>query len=62
MIRDPETGIYSFRGGMIMSASGMESRAVRSALKLHEIHAPIPEYKEKMQFSMDRVFREEASR
>lgn len=55
MIRDPTTGIYSFRGGMIMSALGWNLGS-KIGLKLHEIHAPIPEYKEKMQFSMDRYF------
>ncbi|KAF7196362.1 hypothetical protein HII31_02429 [Pseudocercospora fuligena] len=55
MLRDPETGIYSFRGGIIMSSLGW-SLGSKIGLKLHEIHAPIPDYKEKMQFSMDRYF------
>ncbi|EME84710.1 uncharacterized protein MYCFIDRAFT_42017 [Pseudocercospora fijiensis CIRAD86] len=55
MIRDPETGIYSFRGGIIMSSLGW-TLGSKIGLKLHEIHAPIPDYKEKMQFSMDRYF------
>lgn len=55
MIRDPETGLYSLRGGMIMSSLGW-NLASKAGLKLHEIHEPIPDYKEKMQFSMDRYF------
>ena len=55
MIRDPKTGIYSFRAGIIMSSLGW-SLGSKIGLKLHEIHAPIPDYKEKMQFSMDRYF------
>lgn len=55
MIRDPETGIYSFRGGIIMSSLGWDLGS-KIGLKLHEIHAPIPDYREKMQFSMDRYF------
>ena len=55
MLRNPETGIYSFRAGMIMSSLGW-SLGTKIGMKLHEIHAPIPDYKEKMQFSMDRYF------
>ena len=55
MIRDPETGTYSFRAGVIMSSLGWDLGS-KIGLKLHEIHAPIPEYPEKMQFSMDRYF------
>ena len=55
MIRDSQTGIYSFRGGMIMSSLGWDLGS-KIGLKLHEIHAPIPDYSEKMQFSMDRYF------
>lgn len=55
MIRDPETGLYSFRGGMICSSLGWNLGS-KIGMKLHEIHEPIPDYKEKMQFSMDRYF------
>ncbi|KAF2735961.1 hypothetical protein EJ04DRAFT_542759 [Polyplosphaeria fusca] len=55
MLRDPATGWYYFRGGMICSALGWNV-ASKIGLQLHEIHAPIPDYKEKMQFSMDRYF------
>jgi hypothetical protein len=53
MLRDPATGYYSFRAGIICSALGWNV-ATKIGLQLHEIHAPIPDYKEKMQFSMDR--------
>jgi hypothetical protein len=55
MIRHPDTGIYSFRSGLICSSLGWNVGS-KIGLKLHEIHAPIPDYKEKMQFSMDRYF------
>jgi hypothetical protein len=53
MLRDPSTGNYFFRAGIICSALGWNV-ATKIGLQLHEIHAPIPDYKEKMQFSMDR--------
>lgn len=53
MLRDHETGFYLFRAGIICSALGWNT-ASKIGLRLHEIHAPIPDYKEKMQFSMDR--------
>lgn len=55
MLRDPKTGIYSFRAGVICSSLGWNVGS-KIGLKLHEIHEPIPDYKEKMQFSMDRYF------
>ncbi|KAF2197453.1 hypothetical protein GQ43DRAFT_203916 [Delitschia confertaspora ATCC 74209] len=55
MLRDPDTGHYCFRAGVICSALGWNVDS-KIGLKLHEIHAPIPDYKEKMQFSMDRYF------
>jgi hypothetical protein len=53
MLRNPETGYYSLRAGVICSALGWNV-GTKIGLKLHQIHAPIPDYKEKMQFSMDR--------
>ena len=53
MLRDPESGYYFFRAGVICSALGW-NLGTKIGLKLNEIHAPIPDYKEKMQFSMDR--------
>lgn len=55
MLRDPETGIYSLRAGMIMSSLGW-SLGTKMGLKLDEIHQPVPDYREKMKFSMDRYF------
>ncbi|KAI1807835.1 hypothetical protein F4811DRAFT_573338 [Daldinia bambusicola] len=55
MLRDPETGYYHLRAGMVCSALGW-NLGTKVGLKLHEIHQPIPDYKEKMQFSMDRYF------
>ncbi|KAI0155332.1 alpha-1,2-mannosyltransferase [Xylariaceae sp. FL1272] len=55
MLRDPETGYYLFRAGMICSALGWNVES-KIGMKLHEIHEPIPDYREKMQFSMDRFF------
>lgn len=53
-LRDPETGYYSFRAGVICSALGWNVGS-KIGLKLHEIHQPVPDYP-KMQFSMDRYF------
>ncbi|KAI1091068.1 hypothetical protein F5B19DRAFT_289043 [Rostrohypoxylon terebratum] len=55
VLRDPESGYYVFRAGLICSALGWNVGS-KIGLKLHEIHTPIPDYKEKMQFSMDRYF------
>jgi hypothetical protein len=53
MLRDPETGFYCLRAGMICSALGW-NLGTKMGMRLQEIHEPIPDYKEKMQFSMDR--------
>ncbi|KAF2723955.1 hypothetical protein K431DRAFT_263851 [Polychaeton citri CBS 116435] len=55
VLRDPKTGMYSFRAGVICSSLGWNLGS-KIGMKLHEIHQPIPDYKEKMQFSMDRYF------
>ena len=52
-LRDDVTGLYVFRAGVLCSSLGWNV-ATKIGLKLHEIHSPIPDYKEKMQFSMDR--------
>jgi hypothetical protein len=52
-LRDPGTGQYVFRAGVICSALGWNVTS-KIGMKLHEIHEPIPDYREKMQFSMDR--------
>jgi len=53
MLRNPEDGFYYLRAGLICSALGWNV-GTKIGLQLREIHAPIPDYKEKMQFSMDR--------
>ncbi|KAI6083250.1 hypothetical protein F4821DRAFT_245253 [Hypoxylon rubiginosum] len=55
MLRDPESGYYHLRAGLICSALGWNV-GTKLGMKLHEIHEPIPDYREKMQFSMDRFF------
>ncbi|KAF2100774.1 hypothetical protein NA57DRAFT_36924 [Rhizodiscina lignyota] len=55
MLRDAETGGYVFRAGVICSSLGW-NLGTKMGMKLYEIHEPIPDYKEKMQFSMDRYF------
>ncbi|KAI0540313.1 alpha-1,2-mannosyltransferase [Xylaria digitata] len=54
-LRDPGTGYYVFRAGIICSSLGW-NLGTKIGLKLHEIHGPVPDYKQKMQFSMDRFF------
>ncbi|KAJ9501170.1 hypothetical protein LTR67_000323 [Exophiala xenobiotica] len=54
-LRNPETGYYHFRAGVICSALGWNV-GTKIGMNLQQIHAPIPDYKEKMQFSMDRFF------
>ncbi|MCJ1473960.1 hypothetical protein MMC13_002616 [Lambiella insularis] len=55
MLRNPEDGFYYFRAGLLCSALGWNV-STKIGLQLKEIHAPIPDYKEKMEFSMDRYF------
>jgi hypothetical protein len=53
MLRNEKTGLYIFRAGVICSALGWNVGS-KIGLELAGIHKPIPDYKEKMQFSMDR--------
>ncbi|KAI9876879.1 MAG: hypothetical protein M1830_005401 [Pleopsidium flavum] len=55
MLRNPEDGYYYFRAGVICSSLGWNV-GTKLGLQLKEIHAPIPDYKAKMEFSMDRYF------
>ncbi|KAJ5134582.1 hypothetical protein N7448_000399 [Penicillium atrosanguineum] len=55
MLRDDETGFYFLRAAVICSALGWNV-ASKIGKRLDQIHDPIPDYKEKMQFSMDRFF------
>jgi hypothetical protein len=53
MLRNPENGEYYFRAGIICSAIGW-NLASKMGLGLSDIHKVVPDYKEKMQMSMDR--------
>jgi hypothetical protein len=50
---DEKTGLYYLRAGLSCSAVGW-NMSQKINKPLHEIHGPVPDYKEKMQFSMDR--------
>jgi hypothetical protein len=50
---DKETGLYVLRAGVSCSAVGW-NMATKMGKTLQEIHGPVPDYKAKMQFSMDR--------
>lgn len=53
MLRNPDDGYYYFRAGILCSALGWNVDT-KIGMQLKEIHSPIPDYKEKMEFSMDR--------
>ena len=53
MLRDPETGRYVLRAGMICSSVGWKL-SEKVGMGLPGIHKSVPDYKEKMEFSMDR--------
>ncbi|KAL8728546.1 MAG: hypothetical protein Q9181_005314 [Wetmoreana brouardii] len=55
MIRNPDDGYYYFRAGLLCSSLGWNV-ATKLGMQLKQIHNPIPDYKEKMEFSMDRYF------
>jgi Protein of unknown function (DUF3445) len=55
VLRDPTDGMYYMRAGVICSSLGWNV-STKLGLQLREIHAPIPDYKAKMQLSMDRYF------
>ncbi|RAL12709.1 heme-dependent oxidative N-demethylase family protein [Aspergillus homomorphus CBS 101889] len=55
MLRDEATGFYFLRAGVVCSSLGWNV-GTKIGMQLHEIHETIPDYKEKMQFSMDRFF------
>lgn len=50
---DPETGLYVLRAGVACSAVGWNMNQ-KIGRPLHQVHGPVPDYKEKMAFSMDR--------
>ncbi|KAK0502849.1 hypothetical protein EDD18DRAFT_609012 [Armillaria luteobubalina] len=53
---DDKTGLYSLRAGVSCSAVGW-NLGTKIGKNLSEIHVPVPDYKERMEFSMDRFFR-----
>ncbi|KAL0943584.1 uncharacterized protein CTRU02_201471 [Colletotrichum truncatum] len=55
MLRDHETGRYVLRAGMICSSVGW-NLGEKIGQGLPGIHRYVPDYKEKMEFSMDRFF------
>lgn len=55
VLRNEENGMYYFRAGVICSSLGWNV-GTKIGMQLEEIHKPIPDYKEKMSFSMDRFF------
>lgn len=54
-LRNQKDGEYYFRAGVICSSLGWNV-STKIGLNLKQIHKPIPDYKEKMSFSMDRFF------
>jgi hypothetical protein len=55
VLRNENDGMYYFRAGVICSSLGWNV-STKIGMQLKEIHKPIPDYKEKMSFSMDRYF------
>lgn len=54
-LEDPDTGLYTLRAAVSTSAVGWNI-SQKIGKPLHDIHGPVPDYKEKMAFSMDRYF------
>ncbi|RDB20997.1 hypothetical protein Hypma_011423 [Hypsizygus marmoreus] len=52
-LQDEKTGLYVLRAGVACSAVGWNI-STKIGKPLHAIHDPVPDYKEKMEFSMDR--------
>ena len=55
VLRNETDGMYYFRAGVICSSLGWNV-STKIGMQLKDIHKPIPDYKEKMSFSMDRFF------
>lgn len=53
MIRNPDTGRYALRAGVICSTLGWKL-SEKMGMGLADIHKVVPDYKEKLEFSMDR--------
>lgn len=54
MLRNPDDGLYYLRAGVLCSSLGWNV-STKIGMQLRKIHEPIPDYKEKMEFSMDRL-------
>ncbi|KAF4963205.1 hypothetical protein FSARC_8783 [Fusarium sarcochroum] len=54
-LRDGKTGHYIFRAGIICSSVGW-NLGRKIGLDLNAMHTPVPDYKEKMELSMNRFF------
>lgn len=52
-LQDLDTGLYAFRAGIICSSLGW-NLGTKLGMTLADIHAPVPDYKEKLKFSIDR--------
>lgn len=61
MLRNPKDGMYYFRAGLLCSSLGWNVDT-KLGMQLKEIHSPIPDYKAKMEFSMDRCVPSHVSR
>ncbi|KAF4126251.1 Protein of unknown function (DUF3445) [Geosmithia morbida] len=55
VLRDEKTGRYVFRAGIICSSVGWHL-GHKIGLDMASIHAPVPDFKEKLAFSLDRFF------
>ncbi|KAF7338651.1 hypothetical protein MVEN_02091600 [Mycena venus] len=55
LTQERKNGLYAFRAGVSCSSVGWNV-STKIGLHLHEIHQPVPDYKEKMDFSMNRFF------
>ena len=53
VLRDETTGRYVFRSGVICSSVGW-NLADKIGRDMSAIHAPVPDYEEKLAFSLDR--------
>ncbi|KAL1683550.1 hypothetical protein EV122DRAFT_286292 [Schizophyllum commune] len=55
-LENEKTGLYHMCAGVVCSSVGWNA-AGKMGKPLHEIHGPVPHYKERMQMSMDRYFK-----
>jgi len=53
--KDKKTGLYAMTAGIACSALGW-NLDIKMGKPLHELHDVVPDYKERMQLSMDRYF------